>query len=76
MFGHYLSNKNEGTTVTPNSKFYELNKGLFGAITLIFYHYIGQTLDILNGFVLQWSEELESEKKIAASPRSGSWKKK
>ena len=28
MFGHYLSNKNEGATVAPKSKFRELNKAL------------------------------------------------
>ena len=27
MFGYYLSNKNEGATVTTKSKFRELNKG-------------------------------------------------
>jgi len=27
MFGHYLPNKNEGATVAPKSKFWELNKG-------------------------------------------------
>ena len=34
MFGHYLSNKNEGAIVAPKSKFRELNEGLVSPYTI------------------------------------------